>query len=313
MLGGAARGSFEVLDYDFFLEGGIGHGGEERFEIYYGLLHDMIATYHLDGLDLDVEEHFSLPGCVRLIDRLKKDFGPGFLITLAPVASAIWSRDPRANMSGFDYLALEQARGGSIAWYNCQFYNGWGTCGDPRQYFACLAAGFDSSKIVLGCLTNQRNGGSGFVDLGSLAETVLQIGDAVGEMGQSWGGVMGWELFNAGGEDADFVEWVGVIGAVMGIERAPPDEVANGSRGRGEGEKSGGVEAGKGMLGKGEGEGGSVFQPVDQEASAAKKDQEVQNVIGGQDTIVDGAGAREAPVPAEWDYRSDTEAKTVAE
>ena len=78
MLGGAAQGSFQRLDRS---------GGE--FEAYYVPLRDMIRRHNLDGLDLDVEEPMSLNGIIRLIDRLKTDFGPEFLITLAPVATAL--------------------------------------------------------------------------------------------------------------------------------------------------------------------------------------------------------------------------------
>ncbi len=98
MLGGAARGSFTRLD-----------GDETQFERYYLPLREMVSTYGLDGLDLDVEEEMSLGGVIRLIDRLRVDFGPGFLITLAPVAAALLN--PRNNLSGFDYEALEVMRG----------------------------------------------------------------------------------------------------------------------------------------------------------------------------------------------------------
>ncbi|KXJ92939.1 glycoside hydrolase superfamily, partial [Microdochium bolleyi] len=78
MLGGAAKGSYTRLDKD-----------ELTFERYYLPLHAMITERSLDGLDLDVEEPMSLAGVIRLIDRLRADFGPDFLITLAPVAAAL--------------------------------------------------------------------------------------------------------------------------------------------------------------------------------------------------------------------------------
>lgn len=111
MLGGAARGAFapETLDSP----------DAATFERYYGAVRDVVRERALDGLDLDVEEKFSLAGVVRLIDRLREDFGPGFVITLAPVAPALL--DVRRNLSGFDYEALEVMRGRDIAFYNCQF------------------------------------------------------------------------------------------------------------------------------------------------------------------------------------------------
>ncbi len=67
MVGGAARGSYERLD-----------GDDASFEKYYGPLHDLIGSHNIQGLDLDVEETFSLNGVIRLIDRLKTDFGSDF-------------------------------------------------------------------------------------------------------------------------------------------------------------------------------------------------------------------------------------------
>lgn len=111
MLGGAAKGAFakETLDSD----------DDAVFERYYGAVRDMVRERGLDGLDLDVEEPFSLGGVVKLIDRLRADFGKDFVITLAPVAPAML--DVRRNLSGFDYEALEVMRGRDIAFYNCQF------------------------------------------------------------------------------------------------------------------------------------------------------------------------------------------------
>ena len=89
MLGGAARGSFARLD-----------GDEAAFEAFYRPLRDVLRDHHFEGVDLDVEEHMSLAGVIRLIDRLKSDFGQNFLITLAPVAPALHFGP---HLSGFDY------------------------------------------------------------------------------------------------------------------------------------------------------------------------------------------------------------------
>lgn len=108
LLGGAAKGSYERLDGT----------DEARFEAFYLPLRDMIRSHRLDGLDLDIEEPTSLPGTVRLIDRLRADFGPEFLITLAPVATALLPNQPHLSGPAFDYRLLEQMRGREIAWYN---------------------------------------------------------------------------------------------------------------------------------------------------------------------------------------------------
>lgn len=106
MLGGAAKGSFTRLDLD-----------DDTFELFYRPLRDLVRAKKVDGIDLDVEEPMTLPGIVRLIDRLRGDFGEEFLITLAPVASALWGEE---HLSGFDYETLEAMRGQDIAWYNTQ-------------------------------------------------------------------------------------------------------------------------------------------------------------------------------------------------
>ncbi|KAA8647594.1 hypothetical protein EYZ11_004943 [Aspergillus tanneri] len=176
MLGGAAPGSFRRLD-----------GSLETFERYYRPLLATVRRHGLDGLDLDVEEEMSLEGIIRLIDRLQADLGDGFLITLAPVAAALLGL---GNLSGFDYRALEQQRAGKIAWYNAQFYNGWG---DPRLYVAIVAQGWSPSRVVLGLLTNPGNGSQGYIPVEMLGP---MLGHLVVQF-PTFGGVMGWEYFNA--------------------------------------------------------------------------------------------------------------------
>ena len=78
MLGGAVHGSFGVLD-----------GDDTLFNHSYSPLREMLAATGLNGIDLDVEEPMSLSGIVRLIGRLKNDFGSNITVTLAPVATAL--------------------------------------------------------------------------------------------------------------------------------------------------------------------------------------------------------------------------------
>lgn len=187
MLGGAAKGSFERLD-----------GDEARFEAYYVPLRDLVREKGLDGLDLDVEEAMSLAGIIRLIDRLKADFGPQFLITLAPVAAALLSDLPQHNLSGFNYEALEVMRGSSIAWYNTQFYCGWGDMSKTLGYDGMMLRGWPPGKIVVGMVTNPGNG-SGWVPLEELQDVL----DTLKQRYPGFGGVMGWEYFNSLPGDRD--------------------------------------------------------------------------------------------------------------
>lgn len=72
----------------------------------------MIQSTNLNGLDLDVEEAISLGGIICLVDRLHADFGPSFIITLAPVATALRNQQ---NLSGFDHEVLEKGVGHKIS------------------------------------------------------------------------------------------------------------------------------------------------------------------------------------------------------
>lgn len=179
MLGGAAPGSFSCLD-----------GDQEKFERYYRPLLEAIRRHELDGLDLDVEEKMSLPGIIRLIDRLRLDMGDNFIITLAPVAAALLGI---GNLSGFDYRELEQQRASKINWYNTQFYNGWGPADDPRMYAAIISQGWSPHRVVYGLLTNPGNGSQGYVP----REKIGPVLGLLVERFPNFGGVMGWEYFNA--------------------------------------------------------------------------------------------------------------------
>lgn len=199
LLGGAAQGSYQRLD-----------GGEPSFETYYTPLRDLIRERGLDGIDLDVEEEMSLEGIIRLIDRLRADFGPDFIISMAPVAMAML--DSTKNMSGFDYEALEVMRGKDIAWYNTQFYCGWGDCSNPLMYDLMIRKGWPPQKLVVGTLTSPANGG-GFVPWNPLSAvlTILR-----GRHGSSFGGVAGWEYFNSlpGGKEKPW-EWARQMSSLL--------------------------------------------------------------------------------------------------
>ncbi|KAK6954154.1 hypothetical protein Daesc_004116 [Daldinia eschscholtzii] len=210
MLGGAAKGSYTRLDQD-----------QETFEKYYGPLYDLIRERDLNGLDLDVEEQMSLGGIVRLIDRLRADFGPDFIITLAPVAAALL--DSRRNLSGFDYEALEVMRGKQIAWYNAQFYCGWGDASTPVMYEMCIAKGWPPEKVVVGLVTTPDNG-PGWVPFEVLGPTLAVLRYQFSK----FGGVMGWEYFNGlpGGKERPW-EWAQRITKLLGVTRVRSAETSS--------------------------------------------------------------------------------------
>ncbi|TQS33467.1 hypothetical protein Golomagni_06187, partial [Golovinomyces magnicellulatus] len=206
MLGGAAKGSYERLD-----------GSQDQFERYYQPLRDMIRTRGLDGLDLDVEEPMSLGGVIRLIDRLRADFGPSFLITMAPVAAALL--DHTKNLSGFDYEALEVMRGKDIAWYNTQFYCNWGSFETSLMYDMMIRKGWPPQKVVVGLVTNPANG-AGFVSWNALESVMGMIKSRYGD---AFGGVMGWEYFNSlPGDSHRPWEWARELTRLMRAHCLPP-------------------------------------------------------------------------------------------
>lgn len=201
MLGGACPGSFPPLD-----------GDADVFEAHYLPLAAMVRSRALDGLDLDVEERMSLPGIVRLIDRLKSDFGVGFLVTLAPVATALMPGN-RRQLSGFSYFELEKAFARHIDWYNVQFYCGWASLENVDDFLAIVEAGFDASRVVVGVPTHPKWGKGWLPDdiLAGTLGTIVEVFPALS-------GVMAWEYHESftqrEGEGRPWA-WAGLMSEVL--------------------------------------------------------------------------------------------------
>ncbi|MCA1188821.1 chitinase [Saccharopolyspora sp. 6T] len=177
MVGGAGHGSFQRLDAEF--------------DTYYPLLRDLVAERRLDGIDLNVEEEMSLAGIERVITALRADFGPDFVISMGPVASAL---SGGGNLSGFDYDRLYRDVGEEIAFFNAQFYNGWGDASSTSDFDAIVERGvIPADRIAVTALTNGGNGGSGYVDASTLRDVLAELRAKYPE----FGGITGWEYFNA--------------------------------------------------------------------------------------------------------------------
>ncbi|WP_436500462.1 discoidin domain-containing protein [Actinokineospora sp. HUAS TT18] len=203
MVGGAAQGSFQRLDTEF--------------DTYYPRLKNVITTYNLDGVDLDVEENMSLAGIERVIDALTADFGDGFIISMSPVASAL---SGGGNLSGFNYDTLHRDRGSKIDFYNAQFYCGWGSLSSTSGYDAIISRGvFPADKVVTGSLTHSSLCG-GYVDVTTTLKNTVQ---ALVQKYPTFGGVAGWEYFisNPGGTARPW-EWAGLITSYMSATPPPP-------------------------------------------------------------------------------------------
>ncbi|KAM5537927.1 hypothetical protein V8D89_008403 [Ganoderma adspersum] len=202
MLGGAAPGTYDCLV-------------DSLFDTYYPPLRDVIATYHLDGLDLDVEQSVSPATVNHLIQQLKADFGDDFIITLAPVASALTEG---GNLSGFDYIDLERNMGPQIAWYNAQFYSGFGSFFPDDQYISIIdyEQGIDPARVTAIVLTNPANGG-GYVSADSVVSSIHNLME---KYGTEWGGVGGWEYFNSLPDSNQPWEWAVTMKDAMQVQTA---------------------------------------------------------------------------------------------
>lgn len=197
MLGGAAQGSYA----DLFA----------NWSTFYPILRQTLKHYRMNGIDLDVEENVSLANIEKLIRRLDADMGPSFEITLAPVATAL-TNGP--NLSGFDYPQLYASPvGPDIAWFDAQFYSGFGSLGNVTDYEDVIAFGYPPSVVVAGMIANPLDG-SGFVPIQTVQNTVSQLVSTY----PAFGGVFAWEYFNAQpGGPARPAQWSKVMGQSMGL------------------------------------------------------------------------------------------------
>ncbi|KAJ7502988.1 endo-beta-N-acetylglucosaminidase [Mycena galericulata] len=199
MLGGAAAGTYTLLTPD-------------NFDTYYPPLANYISEFHLDGMDLDVEQSTPISVIENLITQLKADFGDDFIITLAPVASALMDG---SNLSGFDYVTLDQTMGSQIAWYNAQFYSGFGSLFPDTQYIDIVNdfgdSGLDPNRLVASVLTSPANG-DGYI---SLNEVVSSAQSLSAMYGFNFGGINGWEYFNSLPNATEPWLWAQTISAAM--------------------------------------------------------------------------------------------------
>jgi len=193
-----------------------------QFETYYRPLLAMIKRYKLDGLDIDIEEHIPLSAALRLLKRLHADLGPKFILTMAPLATALSSEDGD-NVSGFSYKALDRlavisppSQNSSknmndsenstslISWYNAQFYGGYTR--SPYIYHSITARGFVPSRLIFGVTTSEVAYANGFTPLKKLTSVIRELKEVYGE---KFGGVSAWEYWDAGSGDRDMGMRVG--------------------------------------------------------------------------------------------------------
>ncbi|OKL63328.1 hypothetical protein UA08_01731 [Talaromyces atroroseus] len=202
MMGGAAAGSWARIATDF--------------DVYYPEILSILRSHNLDGFDFDVEENVSLDALVKLAQQLDTDLGTDFILTGAPVATALVNEGNLDNVSWplLDATATSSTRpnGKLFNWYNTQFYDGWGNAGTPTTYENIISAGWDPSRIVMGVLTAGREG-SEWVSLSGLSSTISSLKS----MYSDFGGISAWE-YGGGAGSSDGVtpeQWVATISSYL--------------------------------------------------------------------------------------------------
>lgn len=190
-----------------------------QFHSYYDPLRSTLKYHNIDGLDLDIEESISASTALRLLRQLNADFGSSFLLTMAPVASALLPSG--TGLSGFDYHDLDaqatdssRPNGKLVNWYNAQFYNGWGDASTQVGYNNIIQLGkWGADRVVMGVLDNPNDGGSGFVKFSTLKGVIEQLRTNYA----SFGCAVGWEYWDAGGADgyAQPWQWVKAVGGAV--------------------------------------------------------------------------------------------------
>ncbi|KAI0379223.1 glycoside hydrolase [Hypomontagnella monticulosa] len=161
----------------FMLSGWSQFINDTAFDSYYGVLRNTLRKYNFDGIDLDIEDNqdgnhhpITLEPAVRLIKQLRKDFGPDFVITLAPISTALVRGE---NLSHFSYKELEKRCGDDISWYNVQFYYESEELASTDSVDAVMKNGWKPERIVIGMDTTPDF--PPFVELPIVAKTLHKL------------------------------------------------------------------------------------------------------------------------------------------
>ena len=133
-----------------------GAGGAFRelfsnFDVYYETLRSfLVSKPWIQGINLDVEETVTIENIKKLISKIRDDFGEKFVISMAPVSSAMESDVP--GMGGFVYKELFNSKEGKlIDYYNCQCYESFSL----ETYKNIINNGYPENKIVMGMMSGQ--------------------------------------------------------------------------------------------------------------------------------------------------------------
>ena len=185
MLGGAG-GAYQVMFSDY--------------KTYYELLKETLYQFPIiDGIDLDIEEDVELESIRLLINDIKHDFGPYFIISMAPIQDSLQSDIP--GMGGFVYKDLYKTVEGSfIHYFNTQFYFDY----SAKAYDECIANGYPADIVVMGMISSQ--------DFTANQEAVKELVKKY----PNFGGVYNWEYFSSPpNNQTDPSEWARIMASIM--------------------------------------------------------------------------------------------------
>ena len=124
---------------------------------------------------------------------------------MAPVASDLTS-DSGSAFGGFSYTEFDQSSAGAnVNWYNGQYYSGFVEGSLEESYQNAINNGYSPDRLVMGVLDSE-NDGAGFVSLSDVEGVIANLKDDY----SNFGGVDGWEYFDAGSSDGIKHQWMWV-------------------------------------------------------------------------------------------------------
>ena len=182
--------------------GGAGFAYKELFsdfDTYYPQLKQLIDEKSwIQGIDLDIEESTTIDNIKMLINRLVKDFGNNFIITMAPVAPTL--QNDSSSMAGFSYKELYLSEEGKkIHWFNTQCY----VLFSLETYESIIKNGYPPEKVVMGMESGQFDSKT----FQNALDEIKKIKDKY----PTFAGVFDWEYLNAPPNEKDPSEWASLM------------------------------------------------------------------------------------------------------
>lgn len=163
--------------------GGAGGAFEQmftNFDKYYKMLYDLIKNKKIiEGVDLDIEEEVDINNIIKLINRIRKDFGENFIISMAPIQSSLETDEP--GLGGFIYKDLYNKLGNQINYFNVQCYYDF----SELTFDTIINNGYPEEKINMGMMSYQYN------------KNVPYIIKDINVKYPKFGGVFDWEYSDA--------------------------------------------------------------------------------------------------------------------